>query len=116
MKQEEKFLVTGRAWSDMCHQLKADCLEYLTRVLRENGNRIEFDTEDDNEYMCISYDGGNHPEYASNICSTVYAVQLNERGNVSVECEDSDDYEYTRLEIVDLYTIADNVYAKLNKD
>jgi hypothetical protein len=41
-------------------------------------------------------------------------VKLNERGNISVEIEETDDYEHNRIKTIELYDIAFAVYGKLN--
>ena len=110
---KENFLITGDEYNKIAQKLRNECIEYLTRVCKEHG-RIEFDEDNDDEYICIAYDGGNHPEYASNICSQCYAVKLNERGNISVEIEETDDYEHNRIETIEIYDIAFVVYNKLN--
>ena len=42
--------------------LRNESLNYIKRTLGENGIAV-FDNED--EELCVVYDGGNHPEYAA---------------------------------------------------
>ena len=43
------------------------------------------------------YDGGNHPEYASNMYSAVEGFELNEKNIIVFSIEDSDCYEVGRV-------------------
>ena len=45
----------------------------------------------------VVYDGGNHPEYASNGCSDVIDVHLYKDGSVCVNIEDCEDYDIDRV-------------------
>ena len=70
--------------------------------------------DQDDENVCVSYDGGRHPEYGSNLYSTVYSVSFNESKNrLSIETEDDDDYSVDRLSVDEVYTLALAVYNKL---
>ena len=108
------FIKTGNDFSNIATKLKQECVDYLTQVTKENRS-IEFDWEQDDEYICVSYDGGGHPEYASNLYSTVYSVSFNDKEKrLSVETEDDDDYTVDRLSADEVYTLALAVYNKLN--
>ena len=110
--EEVKFIKTGDDFSNIAAQLKQECVDYLTQVTKENG-LIEFDLEQEDENVCVSYDGGRHPEY-SNLYSTVYSVSFNDDENrLSIETEDDDDYTVDRLSADEVYTLALAVYNKL---
>ena len=110
---EVKFIQTGEDFLNISAKLKKECVEYLTQVTKENGS-IEFDLNQEDEYVCVSYDGGRHPEYGSNVYSTVYSISFNDDENrLSIEIEDDDDYTVDRLSIDDLYALALVVYNKL---
>jgi len=47
--------------------------EYVRQVLYEV-ETITFDKENEGENFCVGYNGGNHPEYASNMFSDVYSI------------------------------------------
>ena len=73
--------------------------------------------------LVITYDGGNHPEYASNICSTVYSVKAevftsrldgSEVKAFSVRTEDTPKYEYNRIMFDDKDAIFDALVGKFN--
>ena len=80
---EERF---NRAWTLkqsvnllMSNVIK-DCMEYLKGVLKEYNGRIvmhvydEDGVQEDDTSFCVSYDGGHHPEYGSNVFSEVEVI------------------------------------------
>ena len=73
-----------------------------------NGTRVRFTLEFDmgfaDENINIIYDGGNHPEYASNCSSKVYAMCVS-IGEVYAIIEDSSHYEFDRIDTADLLQI-----------
>jgi hypothetical protein len=111
--EEVKFIKTGEEFSKIATKLKRECVKYLTQVTKENG-LIDFDLEQADEYVCVSYDGGSHPEYGGNLYSTVYSVSFNkDKNRLSIETEDDNDYTVDRLSADELYTLALVVYNKL---
>ncbi len=110
---EVKFIKTGEDFSNIATKLRQECVEYLTQVTKENG-LIEFDLQDD-EYVSVSYDGGNHPEYETNLYSMVHSVSFNnDKNRLSIETDDDDDYTVDRITTDELYSLALAVYYKLN--
>ena len=66
-------------------QVRKKCIEYLIRVLKEHNNELDW-TDSDFEYLVsCPYNGGGHPEYASNIFSTIYGVKLGENDKYEIE-------------------------------
>ena len=61
-----------------------------------------FSLTDDEGYAmaCVSYDGGNHPEYNSTLYADVFSVYL-ANGKVYLELEDTNEYEFTRLDYME---------------
>ena len=57
------------------NKLNIECINYLTKKLKnKKDNKIDFTNQ---EYSCtVVYDGGRHPEYASNVFSTVDSIYL----------------------------------------
>jgi len=111
--EQVKFIKTGDDFSNIATKLRQECVDYLTQVTKENGS-IEFDFEHGDEYVCVFYDGGSHPEYRGIYYSTVYSVSFNDDENrLSIKIEDDDDYTVNRLNTDDLYTLALAVYNKL---
>ena len=70
------------------------------------------DYEDDvDTYVCVSYDGGNHPEYASNICSMVYEISIIGKDRIQLGIEDCDEYEEDRVPTNELHDVANILVA-----
>ena len=90
-------------------QVVNNCNNYLKDVLKKNNNFIYFHTYDndgiqtDNNSFCVPYDGGRHPEYASNVFSDVERVYI-KKGAIYLETEDCEEYG---LENIDIYTLYD---------
>lgn len=61
-----------------------------------------FDMTDDEGYAiaCVSYDGGNHPEYNSTLYADVFSVYL-ANGKVYLELDETNEYEFTRLDYME---------------
>lgn len=79
-------------------------LETIKAVLSEtDGNSMDLD---DDNMMSVSYDGGNHPEYASNVFSMVYSVYL-KNGEIFLNIQDCDEYEIDRVDYDDVFAIAE---------
>lgn len=108
---KEKFYKTLEKWVDVSKKLREDCLEFLTRKLNETENkRIEWDYDECEELglpgVSVPYDGGNHPEYASNVFSDVWGVFLDKDGKVNFILNDCDEYEEERLESGEVCAVA----------
>ena len=88
---------------------------YLKEVLeKQPDKRIDFDTEYDDESISIIYDGGNHPEYASNVCSSVSSVFMDEESkDIILSIEDSPMYGIDRVDALDLLTVCEAVQSHL---
>lgn len=101
-------------------QLREECCDYLRKVLKENGNSIDLQSEDeDYDMVCVTYDGGSHPEYAANPYSQVYGIFFNEKDNeIYLNIEDSDEYcldrVYSVLEVYDICLLVQSIMD--NKD
>lgn len=98
-------------------EVKDNCIKYLTDVLHKNGNKINWrGNEDIQESVTVSYDGGNHPEYASNVYSTVYGVEIDEKGFITLDTEDCGEYEISyvsTMELVDICIFIDTYSEEL---
>ena len=83
--------------------------EYLDSLLTEENPTIEFDNDHDDEYVTVCYDGGNHPEYASNAFSHVSAVYR--KGNdICLDIEDTSDYSIDNISVDDLLAVCECVF------
>ena len=87
-------------------EVRKESIEYLREVVKENNGYFDLTEYDDFGSVCVTYDGGNHPEYASNAFSTVQAVKLDE-GKLVLETEDTDWYDTEDVETFELYGVAD---------
>lgn len=99
-------------YNDVKCELRKEFEESLTRLVKEKGGVIDFTDEDgdfyDDAQVAISYDGGNHTEYASDCFSNVYDIHLNKNGKLAVCLEEDDDYEIERIwsvdELIDIFS------------
>ena len=95
-------------------QIAKKCLAYLKRELKKNNGSIAFfDNEGnaiDSAYVSVTYDGGRHPEYASNAFAQVDGIYFNEKGNIVLNTEDDDEYGIENISWDELYEVADFVY------
>lgn len=91
-------------------KIKEGSLEYLKKVLKKNGGKISCDVDD----FCITvpYDGGRHPEYASNEFSMVEEIYLKDN-KIYLAIEETDEYEIDRINDDDIYNLAMFVYEKV---
>ncbi len=91
-------------------KLRDTCLDYLASELAQaKDNRI--DIMEDCVVM-VSYDGGRHPEYDSNLYSTLYAVYL-KNGNIYLDIEESNEYEIERISTTELADVCEGVHTTL---
>lgn len=90
-------------------QIKEGCMDYIKAELEKHGNSIDL-TETDG--VCVMYDGGNHPEYASNAFSSVYSVFM-EDGNIYLQTEDCDKYDIDNITLDNLFDVAYCIYSEI---
>ena len=95
--------------------VKENCEEYIKIVLKENNGSINFDDYDTDNFVSVPYDGGNHPEYASNCFSTVYGVFMHKEGYVCLNTEDCDCYPLSDVDWDAVYDVAEYINELLNK-
>lgn len=84
------------------------CMEYLSSLVSDMGGCIRLVDDDGsyfgNQYVSVCYDGGGHPEYASNVFSSVRSV-FSEGGKLWLDIEDDGKYPISNLsfdEVVDV--------------
>lgn len=109
---EKKYNRKAKAFEKMLGGYRNVAKDYLKSLLEEH-KVILFNYGGDNQEECvtISYDGGNHPEYASNVFSEVISVSLKDHNEIVFEIEDSDDYPIDDVNALDLY---DTLYSITN--
>jgi len=93
-------------------QIRKGCINYLKRATKKAGGTIC--TEDEEDSLVVTYDGGNHPEYASNAFSIVNNIFLKD-GKIYLNIEDSEEYSIDRIDDDEVYEVAMFVYEMLNK-
>lgn len=103
----KKFQETWEQISPLLTQIHQECIDYLTELLskEEYKNGISCETEDGSS-TCVTYDGGNHPEYASNAFSTVKGVFMKD-GRIYLSTEDCDEYPIDRIETLEIVGVCD---------
>lgn len=106
--EKKDFEKTFEKIAELNKQLREECCDYLRKALKENGNSIDLQSEDeDYDIVCVTYDGGNHPEYTANPYSQVYGIFLNEKDNeIYLNIEDADEYCLDRVDsVLEVYNI-----------
>ena len=88
--KKKNFQLVANEYFNVQGKLRKACLRYLKSTLKKNGGRIDFD-EDEDGSISVPYDGGNHPEYASNLYSVVNSVYFNKRGEIVLDIEDDNE-------------------------
>ena len=99
-------------------EVEKRCKAYLKRTLkRAKNHRLNFCDKDGvdygNEYVCVTYDEGSHPEWGTTAFSQVYAIYLDSKGKIMLETEDCEEYEIERIYWDELVNVADYVYKVL---
>lgn len=110
MKKETLFKKTSELYEQILpiqNKIRKKSEEYIKRVLQEHPDGINFDDYPVANAISVNYDGGSHPEYASNCFSIVYGVYSNEKGNVVLNIEDCDEYPIENLNWDEAYTVAE---------
>lgn len=96
-------------------EVNKECMDYLRGILKQYNGRIEFHIYDehgiqeDDTSFCVSYDGGHHPEYASNVFSEVSAI-WEKNGHIYLEVEEENQYEINRIDIYSIYDLCEHLY------
>ena len=87
----KKFQKTMGKICPLLSQLHEECVEFLKETLADDPtiDLKEFE-EDGGMPVCVTYNGGNHPEYASNVFSQVLLIKKDEKGNVVLDTEDAE--------------------------
>ena len=87
-------------------EIRLESIRYLKEVTEKNNGYFDL-TEYDDDYgsVCVTYDGGNHPEYASNAFSTVQAVKVKD-DTLLFETEDTDWYDTDNVDTFELFGVA----------
>lgn len=106
MKKEIEDL--ANQWYGISKVLREKCLQYLKDVLLKNNNKVTLENVDLPESITVSYDGGNHPEYATNLYSSVYGIYLsNNDMSIYLDIEDSSEYCIDFITTNELYCLCE---------
>lgn len=78
---------------------KDDLFCILLEKIREGKEYNADELNDENPYYTIAYDGGNHPEYASNCFARIERVYVDTNNNCYIDTEDGEmDLDYISLD------------------
>ena len=109
----DNFLREVGDYNMRCCALTAKAKELIVSILSEmENNTMVFGSISENyedDPCCITYDGGNHPEYAANPWSIVKSVSLDNENRVCVECEECDCVVEYRISGDDMINLAEYV-------
>lgn len=104
--------------------LRNGCYDYIRDALVNNGKRIVFVDLENRGYsedvVCVTYDGGRHPEYDVNPYSQVYSVFLDDETNkIFLETEDDDayclDFVWSNVEVYNVFLAVVNLIENKSK-
>ena len=87
------------------NEIRKESIEYLREVAKEKNGYFDLTQYDDFGSICVTYEGGNHPEYASNAFSAVRSVWL-DGDKLVLETDDTDWYDTGNIETFELYGVA----------
>ena len=118
MEELKRDFEVAREWyHKVCGEVRDTAKEYLTRMLEgQPGKRIE--SGEDNEYLdgiAVTYDGGNHPEYASCVISVVNGIWIDEKGTIMFGLEE-EAVDIDRITTDDLVYIVETLNANINRE
>ena len=86
---KKNFEVSAEWYYRVCAEVRETSYAYLRKMLEGQPNkRIQRDEQEYLDGIAVTYDGGNHPEYASCVISVVYAIYLDEKGNIMFDLEE----------------------------
>lgn len=108
MEHAEKFQKTYSNVCDILSTLRKECEEFLMRVLTINAGQIDTYDDDSDECVSVCYNGGAHPEYASNCYSIVRSVYI-KNGKIYLDIEDDDEYPISEITAIELVHVCDHI-------
>ena len=95
--------------------IRNKCEKYIQMALDEHNGCIDFNDYDPDEFVSVPYDGGNHPEYASNCFSVVNGVFIHKDGDICLNTEDCSEYALSSVDWDDVYNIATYIRDQILK-
>ena len=107
-KAKNVFQENVDTYRKMVVEIRKNAIDFLTQLLNANNNKIDCDDERGFlDGVCVTYDGGNHPEYAMGI-SSVSAISLDECGVVWFTLEE-EEVEVDRIDTGDLVWVVEDL-------
>lgn len=94
-------------------EIRSKCETYIKKFLAERGGSADFTGCE--EMVTVTYDGGNHPEYASNAFSLVEGAYLDKYGEIKLQTEDCSEYPIQNINWDEVYDVAAFIYENLDK-
>lgn len=106
MKKQNKFNEVFDRWSKVNRELAHESQKYISEQLDETKTHC---IEMSPDYpISVEYDGGNHPEYASNCYSNVNFVYKKD-GQIYLDTEDCDEYPLESCSAIEMCDVASAV-------
>ena len=93
--------------------IRKKCETYIKMVLKENNGSLDC-TESEN-VISVTYDGGNHPEYASTAFSLVEGISLDENDNIILQIEDCSKYPIQNINWDEVFDVAAFIHDEIDK-
>lgn len=100
------FLEADEKLNAALEQMQKVVIPFIKQEVSKQGGVICFSKSED--WITITYDGGNHPEYYATPCSTVKSVFI-KNDALYVELEDCDEYPIENVLTLDLADIASHL-------
>ena len=75
-------------------ELNEQSIEWMKEVLSKRPEKSVKVPEDADgiDLFCVPYDGGSHPEYASNVFAYVENIYLDKKGNIMLDTDEATGY------------------------
>lgn len=116
MKKETYFKKADELYDSIIpvqQDIRKKCETYIKMVLKENNGSLDC-TESEN-MISVTYDGGNHPEYASTAFSMVEGISLDENDNIILQIEDCSEYPIQNINWDEVFDVAAFIHDEIDK-
>jgi hypothetical protein len=116
MKKETYFKKADELYDSIIpvqQDIRKKCETYIKMVLKENNGSLDC-TESEN-MISVTYDGGNHPEYASTAFSMVEGISLDENNNIILQIEDCSEYPIENINWDEVFDVAAFIHDEIDK-
>jgi hypothetical protein len=116
MKKETYFKKADELYDSIIpvqQDIRKKCETYIKMVLKENNGSLDC-TESEN-MISVTYDGGNHPEYASTAFSMVEGINLDENDNIILQIEDCSEYPIESINWDEVFDVAAFIHDEIDK-